>query len=46
VIKSRRIKWMEDVEGMGRSAYMLLMGKPEGRGHFKDPGLNGRSILK
>jgi hypothetical protein len=45
-IKSRRIRWAGDVEGMGRGAYMLLMGKPERRGHLKDPGIDGRTILK
>jgi hypothetical protein len=46
MIKSRGIRWAGDVEGIGRGAYMLLMGKSEGRGHFKDPDVDGRTILK
>ena len=30
----------------GRGAYRVLMGKPEGRNHLKDPGIDGRIILK
>jgi hypothetical protein len=26
----------------GRNMYMVLMGKPEGKDHFKDQGLTGR----
>jgi hypothetical protein len=31
---------------MGRGAYMLSMRKPEGRDHFKQPGVFERTILK
>jgi len=34
------------VEGMERGAYMLFLGKPGGKGHFKDSGVDGRTILK
>jgi hypothetical protein len=30
----------------GRGAYRALVGKPEGRNHLKDPGVDGRIILK
>jgi len=26
--------------------YKVLMGKPEGRNHLEDPGVDGRTILK
>jgi hypothetical protein len=32
--------------GERRGAYRALMGKPEGRRHLKDPGVDGRIILK
>jgi hypothetical protein len=32
--------------GERRGAYRALVGKPEGRSHLKDPGLDGRIILK
>jgi hypothetical protein len=32
--------------GERRSAYRALMGKPEGRSHLKDPGVDRRIILK
>jgi hypothetical protein len=31
---------------MGRNAYRVLVGKLEGRNHLKDPGVDGRIILK
>jgi len=46
VIKSRRIRWAGDVEGMGRGTCMVFMGKLEGRVYFKEPGVDGRTILK
>ena len=46
MIRSRRIRWAGDLEGMERAAYMLVMGKPEVRSHFKDPGVDGRTVLK
>jgi hypothetical protein len=43
VIKSRRMRWAEHVVRMGpkRNAYMILVGKPEGR-----PRRSGWIILK
>jgi hypothetical protein len=32
--------------GERRSAYRALVGKPEGRNHLKDLGIDGRIILK
>jgi hypothetical protein len=32
--------------GDRRGAYRALAGKPEGRNHLKDPGVDGRIILK
>jgi hypothetical protein len=48
VIKSRRMRWMGHVARMGerRGAYRILVGRPEGRKHLGDPGIDGRIILK
>jgi hypothetical protein len=48
VIKSRRLRWAGHVACMeeSRGGYRVLVGKPEGRGHLKDPGIDGRIILK
>jgi hypothetical protein len=32
--------------GERRGAYRTLVGKPEGRNHLKNPGIDGRIILK
>jgi hypothetical protein len=32
--------------GERRGAYRALVGKPEGRNNFEDPGVDGRIILK
>jgi hypothetical protein len=32
--------------GERRGKYRALVGKPEGRNHFEDPGVDGRIILK
>jgi hypothetical protein len=32
--------------GEGRGAYRILVGRPEGRNHLEDPGIDGRIILK
>jgi hypothetical protein len=32
--------------GGRRGAYRVLVGKPEGRNHLEDPGVDGRIILK
>jgi hypothetical protein len=31
--------------GEGRGVYRVLVGKPEGRNHWGDPGVDGRKIL-
>jgi hypothetical protein len=48
VIKSRRLRWAGHVACMveRRGAYRDLVGKPEGRNHLEDPGVDGRIILK
>jgi len=47
VIKSRRMRWSELVARMGeeRGVYRVLMGKPEGRNHWGDLGVDGWIIL-
>jgi hypothetical protein len=32
--------------GEGRGAYRILVGRPEGRRHLEDQGVDGRIILK
>jgi hypothetical protein len=48
VLKSRRMRWAEDVTPTGdrRGAYSILMGKPEGKSHLEDLGIDRRIILK
>jgi hypothetical protein len=48
VIKSIRLEWAENVAGVGErsSAYRVLMGKPEGKSHLQDLGIDGRIVLK
>jgi hypothetical protein len=48
VIKSRRLRWAGHVarRGTWRVAYRVLVGKPQGRSHLKDTGVDGRIILK
>ena len=48
VIKSRRTRWARHVARMGkrRGAYRVLLGKPEERDRLKDPGVDGRIILR
>jgi hypothetical protein len=48
VIISRRMRLAGHVSCMGerRGVYRVLVGKPEGRNHLEDPGLDGRIILK
>jgi hypothetical protein len=43
-IKSRRMRWAGHVArmGEGRNMYRVLVGKPEGKDHLKDPGIDGR----
>jgi len=48
VIKSRRMRWSGHVARMGerRGPYRVLVGKPEGKGHLGDPGVEGKIILR
>jgi hypothetical protein len=48
VIKSRRMRWAGYVArmGEGRGTYRILLGRPEGRNHLEDPGVDWRIILK
>jgi len=32
--------------GERRGIYMVLVGKPEGKNHLRDPGVNGRIIFR
>jgi hypothetical protein len=43
-IKSRRMRWAGHVARMeeGRNVYRVLVGKPEGKDHLKDQGVDGR----
>ena len=47
VIKSRRMRWTGHVARMGeeRVVYRVLVGKPEGRRHWGDLGVDGWIIL-
>lgn len=38
LIKSRKVRWAENVERMGKSGkvYKVFVGKPEGRDHSED----------
>jgi hypothetical protein len=40
------IKWMGHVAHMGKRSglYRVLVGKPEGKSHFEDPGIDGRIL--
>ena len=48
VIKSRRMRWARHVASVGerRGAYRILVEKPEGKNHLKDPGVDGKIILR
>jgi hypothetical protein len=43
-IKSRRLRWAGHVAriGEGRNVYRVLVGKPGGKYHLKDQGVDGR----
>ena len=47
VIKSRRMSWAGHVERMGEEmgVYRVLVGKPEGKNHCGDLGVDGWIIL-
>jgi hypothetical protein len=34
------------VMGKGRGVYRVMVGKPEGKSHWGDPGVDGRIILR
>jgi hypothetical protein len=42
------MRWMAHVAHMGerRGAHRVLVGKPEGKNHLEDPGIDGRIILR
>ena len=42
------MRWTGHVARMGesRGVYRVLVGKPEGRDHLEDPGVDGRIILR
>jgi len=48
VIKSRKMRWVGHVARMGerRGVYRVLVGKPEGKNHLGDLGVDGRIILR
>jgi hypothetical protein len=48
VIKSRRLRWVGHVASMreGRGVYRVVVGKPKGKNHLEDPGIDGRIILR
>jgi hypothetical protein len=48
VIKSRRMRWAGHVArmGEGRVVYRVLVGRPEDRDHWEDPGIGGRITLR
>jgi hypothetical protein len=47
VIKSRRMRWAGHVArmGEGRGVYRVLVGKPEGKRPWGEPGVDGRIML-
>ena len=47
VIKSRRMRWAGHVARMGEEivVYSVLVGKPEGKAHWKDLGIDGWIIV-
>jgi hypothetical protein len=48
VIKSRRMRWVENVARMGRAEVYtgFWLGNPRERDHLEDAGLDGRIILR
>jgi hypothetical protein len=46
VIKLRRMIWVRYVARMRRDMYRVLVGKPEGKNQWEDPGVNGRIMLR
>jgi hypothetical protein len=45
---SRRMKWAVRIARVGerRDVHRVLVGKPEGKSHLEDPGVDGSIILK
>jgi hypothetical protein len=48
IIKSRRMSWAGHVKRIAekRYVYRLLVGKPEGRGHYEDQDVGGQITLR
>jgi hypothetical protein len=48
VIKSRKMRWVGHVARTGdrRNAYRVLVGRPAGRKHLEDLGVDGSIMLK
>jgi hypothetical protein len=48
VITSRRMRWAGHVARMveGKGVYRVVVGKPDGKNHWGDPGVDGRVILR
>ena len=48
VVKSRIMRWAGRVARMGdgRDVHRVLVGKPEGKNHWRDPDVDGRIILR
>jgi hypothetical protein len=46
VIKARRMRWAGHVaQGVGEGcAYNIMVGRPEGRNHWEDLGIDGRTL--
>ena len=42
------MRWAGNVARMGerRGVYRVLVGKPEGKNHLEDPGVDGRLVSK
>jgi len=48
LIKWRRMRWARHVAHMGdrRGVFRVVVGKPKGKNHLGDPGVDGRIILR
>jgi hypothetical protein len=46
IVKKNEVGGACNTDEGGRGAYRILVGRPEGRNHFEDPGIDGRIILK
>jgi hypothetical protein len=45
-IERNEMGWAYSSDGEGRGVYRVLVGKPEERDHWADPGVDGRIILR